>query len=253
VKEIKIKTEKLSVNFGNIQALKELDLEIIDKKITCFIGPSGCGKTTFLKTINRLNELKNNFSFSGNVLIDGINILDKKTDIINLRRKVAIVFQKPALFPKTVLENVTFPLKLHGVKDKTVLAKKAEISLIQADVWSEVKDRLNESALSFSIGQQQRISIARALISEPEILMLDEPTGSLDNISSKKIEELIIELRKKITILVVSHNLQQVAGISDYTVFLNEGKLVEMSATAKFFTKPESKLSEAYLTGRFRG
>ncbi|MCA0387646.1 MAG: phosphate ABC transporter ATP-binding protein [Bacteroidetes bacterium] len=252
MKEIKIRFEKLNVNFGPVHAIKDLNLEIVNKRITCLIGPSGCGKTTLLKTVNRLNELKNDYSSSGRVLIDGIDVLDDATDIANLRRKAAMVFQKPALFAKSVFENVAFPLRLQGIKNKTEVSEKVEIALKQASVWDEVKDRLDESAFRFSLGQQQRITIARAMISEPEILMLDEPTGSLDPFSTKKIEDLIYDLRRKVTVIMVSHNLQQVASLSDYTVLINEGTLVEANQTIKFFTKPEKKLSEEYLTGRIK-
>jgi len=252
MKEIKIRFEKLNVKFGSIHAIKDLNLEIVNKRITCLIGPSGCGKTTLLKTVNRLNELKHDYSSTGRVLIDGIDVLDDATDIANLRRKAAIVFQKPALFAKSVYENVAFPLRLQGIKNKPEISEKVEIALKQASVWDEVKDRLDESAFRFSLGQQQRITIARAMISEPEILMLDEPTGSLDPFSTKKIEDLIYDLRRKVTVIMVSHNLQQVASLSDYTVLINEGTLVETNQTIKFFTKPEKKLSEEYLTGRIK-
>ncbi len=252
MKEIKIRFENLNVNFGEINAIKDFNLEVVNKRITCLIGPSGCGKTTLLKTVNRLNELRNDFSVTGRVLIDGVDILEPGTDLATLRRKAAIVFQKPALFAKSVFENVAFPLRLQGEKKKEVLEERVEFTLKQASVWDEVKDRLHESAFRFSLGQQQRITIARAMISDPEILMLDEPTGSLDPFSTKKIEDLIYDLRRKVTVIMVSHNLQQVAAISDYTVLLNSGNLVEANQTIKFFTKPEKRLSEEYLTGRFK-
>lgn len=252
MKDVKIRVDNLSVNFGKIQALNELNLEIPAKRITCLIGPSGCGKTTLLKTINRLNELKPDFGFSGKVIIEGVDVLNDDIDIVNLRQKAAMVFQRPALFPKSVSDNVAFPLKILGIKDKEEINEKVTTALKRAVVWEEIKERLNESALNFSIGQQQRIAIARALVSQPDILMLDEPTGSLDPISTKKIEDLIFGLKRQMTIIVVSHNLQQAASISDYTVFLNKGSLVEANQTVKFFTKPDSELSEEFLTGRIK-
>jgi phosphate transport system ATP-binding protein len=252
MKDVKINIDNLFVNFGYIRALNGLSLEIPSKKINCFIGPSGCGKTTLLKTINRLNELKPDFSFSGRVIIEGVDILNDDIDIVNLRQKAAMVFQKPALFPKSVFANVAFPLKVHGIKDKNEISEKVITALKRAFVWEEVKDRLNESALNFSIGQQQRIAIARALVSQPDILMLDEPTGSLDPVSTKKIEDLIFGLKRQMTILVVSHNLQQAASIGDYTVFLKGGELVEANQTVKFFTKPDNKISEDFLTGKMK-
>lgn len=252
MREIKISFEALNVSFSNTHVIKDLTLDIIDKRITCLIGPSGCGKTTLLKTVNRLNDLAPDVYYTGNVLIDGINVLSTEIDLTNLRRKAAIVFQRPAMFARSVFENVAFPLRIAGVKDKPVIEEKVVETLKTAFVWEEVKDRLNESATNFSIGQQQRIAIARALISEPDILMLDEPTGSLDPVSTKKIEDLIYGLRRKVTVLMVSHNLTQVAGLSDYTVLLNDGILVEADQTIKFFTKPQKKMTEEYLTGRYR-
>lgn len=252
MKEIKISFEALNVSFGNSTVIKDLTLDIIDKRITCLIGPSGCGKTTLLKTVNRLNDLVPDVEYSGNVVIDGINILAPETDVTNLRRKAAIVFQRPAMFARSVFENVAFPLRIAGIKDKTVIEEKVIESLQTSVVWDEVKDRLNESAMKLSIGQQQRVAIARALIPEPDILMLDEPTGSLDPVSTKKIEDLIYGLRRKVTVIMVSHNLTQVAGLSDHTVFLNEGRLIEANQTIKFFTKPQKRITEEYLTGRYR-
>lgn len=252
MREIKISFEALNVSFSNTHVIKGLTLDIIDKRITCLIGPSGCGKTTLLKTVNRLNDLAPDVCYTGNVLIDGINVLSTEIDLTNLRRKAAIVFQRPAMFARSVFENVAFPLRIAGVKDKPVIEEKVVETLKTAFVWEEVKDRLNESAMNFSIGQQQRIAIARALISEPDILMLDEPTGSLDPVSTKKIEDLIYGLRRKVTVLMVSHNLTQVAGLSDYTVLLNDGMMVEADQTIKFFTKPQKKMTEEYLTGRYR-
>lgn len=252
MKEIKISFEALNVRFGNNHVIKDLTLEIVDKRITCLIGPSGCGKTTILKTINRLNDLQKDVEYSGNLLIDGINVLADDTDVTNLRRKAALVFQRPAMFARSVFENVAFPFRIAGVKDHSLIEEKVSESLKTAAVWDEVKDRLYESAFNFSIGQQQRIAIARALISEPEILMLDEPTGSLDPVSTKKIEDLIYNLRRRVTVLMVSHNLTQVAGLGDYTVLLNEGELIETNQTIKFFTKPQKKMTEEYLTGRYR-
>ena len=219
--------------------------------MTAFIGPSGCGKSTFLRVINRMNDLIDNVRITGEVLIDDINIYDKNLDVVNLRKRIGMVFQKSNLFPKTVYENLVFGPRINGIKDKKVLDEIAEKTLNQAALWDEVKDRLHEPALSLSGGQQQRLCIARALAVEPQIILMDEPASALDPISTGKIEELIHELKTKYTIVIVTHNMQQAARVSDFTAFFYIGKLIEYDKTTKIFTSPSIKQTEDYITGRF--
>lgn len=251
MKEVKIKINDLSVFFNYIQALNNVSIEFFSKKVTSVIGPSGCGKTSLLRTINRMNELIPGFKINGEVIIDNINIYDKKIDVVNLRRLVGMVFQRSNLFPKSIYENLIFAPKLHGINDEKELKEIVEKTCIRTAIWDEVKDRLNENALSLSTGQQQRLCIARALSVEPDILLMDEPASALDPISTAKIEELIFELKNKYTIIVVTHNMQQAARISDYTAFFYMGQLIEYEKTTKLFTNPVNKQTEDYITGRF--
>ena len=251
IKNSKIETKDLSLFYGAKQALKEISLEIPANKVTAFIGPSGCGKSTFLRTINRMNDLIDGVTINGQVLIDGVNIYDKNIDVVNLRKLVGMVFQKSNLFPKTIYENLVFGPKLNGVKDKKVLDEIVEKTCNQAAIWDEVKDRLDENALSLSGGQQQRLCIARALAVTPQIILMDEPASALDPISTAKIEELLFELKEDYTIVIVTHNMQQAARVSDYTAFFYIGEMVEYDKTSRIFTSPSKKQTEDYVTGRF--
>lgn len=219
MKEIKIVTKDLNLYYGSKQALKNITLNIPDKKVTAFIGPSGCGKSTFLRVLNRMNDLIDNVRIDGEVSVDGVNIYDKNIDVVNLRKNIGMVFQKSNLFPKTIYENIVYGPKINGIKDKKTLDEIVERTCNQAAIWDEVKDRLNENALSLSGGQQQRLCIARALAVEPEIILMDEPASALDPLSTAKIEELIHDLKQRYTIVIVTHNMQQAARVSDMTAF----------------------------------
>jgi phosphate ABC transporter ATP-binding protein len=247
---LKTRMEVRNLNFyyGSNQALKNINMPIYDRKVTALIGPSGCGKTTLLRCLNRMHDLYPNNRYEGDILLDGESIF--KMDVIDLRSKVGMVFQKPTPFPMSIFDNVAFGLRLKGIKG-TELKDRVEKALKDAALWDEVKDRLKDSAFSLSGGQQQRLCIARAIAVEPEVLLFDEPTSALDPISTAKIEELIVELKKKITIVIVTHNMQQAARISDYTGFMYLGELIEFNPTEKIFTKPDKKLTEDYVTGRF--
>jgi len=251
MKEVKILTKDLDLYYGNKQALKKISMEIPAKKVTAFIGPSGCGKSTFLRVINRMNDLIDHVRIDGEVVIDGVNIYDKQIDVVNLRKKIGMVFQKSNLFPKTTYENIIYGLKINGIRDKKILQETVERTLKQAALWEEVYDRLHEPALSLSGGQQQRLCIARALAVEPEIILMDEPASALDPLSTAKIEELIHDLKTKYTIVIVTHNMQQAARVSDHTAFFYLGELIEYDKTAKIFTNPSKKQTEDYVTGRF--
>jgi phosphate transport system ATP-binding protein len=251
MKDKKIIVRDLDFYYGDKIALKNISIEIPDKKVTAFIGPSGCGKSTFLRVFNRMNELIDNVRIQGEVLIDGIDIYDKNLDVVNLRKRIGMVFQKSNLFPKTIYENIVYGPKLNGINNKNVLDEIVEKTLIQAALFDEVKDRLNEHALSLSGGQQQRLCIARALAVEPEIILMDEPASALDPLSTAKIEELIHELKRQYTIIIVTHNMQQAARVSDQTAFFYLGELIEYDKTAKIFTNPSVKQTEDYVTGRF--
>jgi phosphate transport system ATP-binding protein len=247
---LKTRMEVRNLNFyyGSNQALKNINMPIYDRKVTALIGPSGCGKTTLLRCLNRMHDLYPNNRYEGDILLDGESIF--KMDVIDLRSKVGMVFQKPTPFPMSIFDNVAFGLRLKGIKG-TELKDRVEKALKDAVLWDEVKDRLKDSAFSLSGGQQQRLCIARAIAVEPEVLLFDEPTSALDPISTAKIEELIVELKKKITIVIVTHNMQQAARISDFTGFMYLGELIEFNPTEKIFTKPDNKLTEDYVTGRF--
>jgi len=249
--DIKVKVKDLSLRYGTNLALKGISMDIPEKMVTAFIGPSGCGKSTFLRTLNRMNDLIDNVSIEGEVFIDNTNIYDKNIDVVNLRKKVGMIFQKSNPFAKSVYDNIAFGPRINGISNKSNLDEIVERSLQQAAIWDEVKDRLFHSALSLSGGQQQRICIARSLAVNPEIILMDEPASALDPISTAKIEELIDELKKKYTIIIVTHNMQQAARISSKTGFFYLGKLIEYNATEKIFTNPDVKQTEDYITGRF--
>jgi phosphate transport system ATP-binding protein len=251
MKEIKIKTRGLTLYYGAKMALNSITLDIPEKEVTAFIGPSGCGKSTFLRTLNRMNDLIPNVKISGEVLVDSLNIYDKQIDVVNLRKKVGMVFQKSNPFTKSIFENVAYGPKINGINNRKKLEEIVEISLKKAFIWEEVKDRMHDSAMALSGGQQQRMCIARALAVEPEIILMDEPASALDPISTAKIEELIFELKKNYTIVIVTHNMQQAARVSDHTAFFYLGELIEYGKTRKIFTTPDKKHTEEYITGRF--
>jgi phosphate transport system ATP-binding protein len=248
---IKVKVKDLSLRYGTNLALKGISMEIPEKMVTAFIGPSGCGKSTFLRTLNRMNDLIDNVSIEGEVLIDDTNIYDKNIDVVNLRKKVGMIFQKSNPFAKSVYDNIAFGPRINGISNKSILDETVERSLRQAAIWDEVKDRLFHSALSLSGGQQQRICIARSLAVNPEILLMDEPASALDPISTAKIEELIHELKKEYTIIIVTHNMQQAARTSDLTALFYLGDLIEMNKTEIIFSNPSKRQTEDYISGRF--
>lgn len=250
---VKIEVNNLNFYYGEAIALKNINMKILSNNVTALIGPSGCGKSTFLRTLNRMNELIDDVRVEGEIIIDGQNIYNSGIDVVELRKKVGMIFQKSNPFPKSIYENVAFGLRIGGLgkKSKTELDEIVERSLKQAALWDEVKDRLNESALGLSGGQQQRLCIARALAIQPEILLMDEPASALDPISTAKVEELIHQLRQDYTIVIVTHNLQQAARVSDYTAFFYLGSLIEFDKTSKIFTNPSNKQTEDYITGRF--
>ena len=243
--------ENLDLYYGTFQALIDVGISIPYKKITALIGPSGCGKSTFIRTLNRMNDLIPICRVQGKVLFDGEDIYDKTYDVINLRKKVGMVFQKPNPFPKTVYENIVYGPKIHGEKKKDVLDEIVEQTLKEVALWDEVKDRLHKSAMGLSGGQQQRLCIARALAVEPEVVLMDEPTSALDPIATLKIEELMSGLCEKYTIVIVTHNMQQAGRISDITAFFLNGKIIETDVTEKIFSNPSNKKTEEYITGRF--
>lgn len=246
----KISVKNLELYYGDNKALKGIDIDIDENEVTAFIGPSGCGKSTFLRTLNRMNDLIDNVKIKGEIKIDGEDIY-KSDDVIKLRTKVGMVFQKPNPFPMSIYDNVAYGPKVHGIKDKTTLDKIVQESLEDAAIWNEVKDRLRTSALGLSGGQQQRICIARAIAMKPEVILMDEPTSALDPISTLKVEELIQEMKGKYTIVIVTHNMQQAARISDKTAFFLSGELVEFNDTKTIFTNPKDSRTEDYITGRF--
>lgn len=254
VKETKktvVSVRDLSLWFGELQVLKNITMNIYEKKITSIIGPSGCGKSTFLRCINRMNDLIPNCIITGSIYIDNTDIYDKNIDVYNLRSRVGMVFQKPNPFPKSIFENIAYGLKLKGIRKKSILEEHVEKSLKMAWLWDEVKDRLHYSAMSLSGGQQQRLCIARALATDPEILLLDEPTSALDPRATQRIEDLLLELKNEVTILIVTHNFSQAGRVSDYTAFLYLGELIEYGKTEVMFTTPKDKRTEEYLTGKY--
>jgi len=248
---IKVNVKDLTLHYGANPALKNINIEIPEKMVTAFIGPSGCGKSTFLRTLNRMNDLIDNVKIEGEVIVDGVNIYDREIDVVNLRKKVGMIFQKSNPFAKSIYENIAYGPRINGIKKKNILDEIVEKSLKQAAIWDEVKGRLHNSALSLSGGQQQRICIARTLAVNPEIILMDEPASALDPISTSKIEDLIADLKKEYTIIIVTHNMQQAARTSDYTAFFYLGELIEFNKTESIFSNPEKKQTEDYVTGRF--
>ncbi|MDD6097061.1 MAG: phosphate ABC transporter ATP-binding protein PstB [Firmicutes bacterium] len=247
----RIKVENLDLYYGSNHALKDISMDIKENSITAFIGPSGCGKSTFLRTLNRMNDLVDNVKITGTVLLDGEDIYSRDMDTTLLRKRIGMVFQQPNPFPMSIYDNVAYGPRVHGIKSKAQLDRIVEDSLKGAAIWDEVKDRLKKSALGLSGGQQQRLCIARALAVEPEVLLMDEPTSALDPISTQRIEDLMEELKKKYTVAVVTHNMQQALRVSDYTAFFLVGEMIEMADTKKLFSYPEDKRTEDYITGRF--
>jgi phosphate transport system ATP-binding protein len=249
--EIVLETEKLNLWYGDKQALMDINMKIPRNSVTALIGPSGCGKSTLIRCFNRMNDIIENCRYDGKILLDGTDINARDVDVVALRKRVGMVFQKPNPFPKSVYENVVYGPKVHGVASESELDRIAEKSLKDAWLWDEVKDRVDDPAMCLSGGQQQRLCIARALAVEPEILLMDEPCSALDPIATEKIENLIEELQKKYTVIIVTHNMQQAARVSDYTGYLYIGKLIEFGITRQIFETPKEELTEKYITGRF--
>lgn len=247
----KISVRNLNFFYGTHQALFDNNLDIAEHRITAVIGPSGCGKSTHLRIYNRIFELYRDQRTEGEVLFDGKNILDNDVDILELRRKIGMIFQKPTPFPMSIFDNVAYPLKLHYKLSKSEVADRVEEALKGASIWEEVKDKLKKSGLALSGGQQQRLCIARAIAAAPEVLLMDEPTSAIDPVATLKIEELLMELKKRFTIVIVTHNMQQAARVSDYTAFFYKGSIIEVNDTNIMFTNPKNKQTEEYITGRF--
>lgn len=247
----KIEAKKLNLYYGNSLALKEISLSVEKNSVLALIGPSGCGKSTFIKSINRMNDLVENVKIEGEILIDGKNVYHPDTDVVMLRKKVGMVFQRPNPFPMSIYDNIAYGPRIHGINDKKILDEIVEKSLSGAALWDEVKDRLKASAIGMSGGQQQRLCIARLLAVDPEVLLMDEPCSALDPISTMKVEELVSELKQSYTIVMVTHNMQQAARVSDNTAFFLNGELVEYDKTDLIFTRPKEKRTEDYITGRF--
>lgn len=248
---VKIEVKDLKLWFGNKKILKEISMSIPEKSVLAIIGPSGCGKSTFLRSLNRMNDFIKGVKIEGKVYLDGKNIYSPDVNVFELRKKVGMVFQKPNPFPKTIYENIAYGLKIHGIKDKKMIQEIVERSLRDADLWNEVKDKLFDNAFSLSGGQQQRLCIARAIAIKPEVILMDEPTSALDPVATKHLENLVEELKKDYTIVIVTHNIQQAARVSQYTAFLYVGELIEFNRTEKIFTAPEDKRTEDYITGKF--
>jgi phosphate transport system ATP-binding protein len=249
--DVKIKAQGINFFYGKTQALTDINMEMYANNVTALIGPSGCGKSTFIRLLNRMNDLIPGARVEGSLTIDGQDIYAPKTDVVELRRQVGMVFQKPNPFPKSIYENIAYGLKVNGMRDRTFIESRVVESLKKAAIWEEVRDRLHTSALMLSGGQQQRLCIARCLAVEPKIILFDEPCASLDPISTRKIEELILELKKDYTIAIVTHNMQQAARVSDYTAFLYLGSLIEYGNTTQMFTVPKQTMTESYLSGQF--
>ena len=249
--QIKMTTRDLNFYYNGSQALQDISLDFYAHQVTALIGPSGCGKSTLLRCLNRMNDLIPLTRVEGTVLLDNEDIYARAVDVVEIRRRVGMVFQKPNPFPKSIFDNVAYGLRVNGMQDRSFVAEKVEQSLRQAVLWEEVSDRLHDTALDLSGGQQQRLCIARALAVEPEVLLMDEPCSALDPIATQKIEELIHELKSRYTIIIVTHNMQQAARVSDYTGFMYMGNMIEFDQTAKIFTRPSNKRTEDYITGRF--
>jgi len=249
--KLKVKAENVDFFYGKTQALKNINLDVYENHITAIIGPSGCGKSTFIRLLNRMNDLIPHTNLTGSIYLDGMNIFEASVDAVEIRKRVGMVFQKPNPFPKSIFDNISYGLKINGFKDKRFIEEKVERALKKAALWDEVKMRLHESALKLSGGQQQRLCIARSLAVESEVILFDEPCASLDPISTAKIEELILELKKDYTIVIVTHNMQQAARVSDFTAFFLMGELIELGKTQDIFTSPKDSRTEAYVTGRF--
>ncbi len=249
--DIKITAEDFNFYYGDNLVLKNVNMVIRTNVVTGIIGPSGCGKSTFLRTINRMNDTISGAMATGRILYEGTNILEKDVDVVEIRRKIGMVFQKSNPFPKTIFENVAYGLRINGIKDKLYIAETVERSLKDSALWDEVKDRLHKNGMALSGGQQQRLCVARALAVKPEVLLMDEPASALDPIATAKIEELIEKLKQNYTIIIVTHNMQQAARVSDYTAFFYLGELIEYDKTDKIFTVPSNKMTEDYVTGRF--
>jgi phosphate transport system ATP-binding protein len=249
--QTKMATRNMNFYYGEFKALEDITMEFRENQVTALIGPSGCGKSTFLRSLNRMNDIIPGTRVEGQVLLDGADVYGANVDVVDIRKRVGMVFQKPNPFPKTIFNDVAYGLRIKGIKNRSELQDRVEASLKAAAIWDEVKDRLNKSALSLSGGQQQRLCIARALAIEPEVLLMDEPASALDPIATQKIEELIRELEKSYTIIIVTHNMQQAARVSDVTAFFYMGKLVEVNKTDVMFTKPSLRQTEDYITGRF--
>jgi phosphate transport system ATP-binding protein len=249
--QLKMTTEKLSFFYGDFKALHDISTEFKENQVSALIGPSGCGKSTFLRCMNRMNDLIPGSKVHGKILLDGEDIYNNQMDVVDIRSRIGMVFQKPNPFPKSIFDNIAYGMRVNGIKNRTYVADKVEEALKSSALWDEVKDRLTESALGLSGGQQQRLCIARAIAVEPEMLLMDEPCSALDPIATQKIEELIHELKKKFTIVIVTHNMQQASRVSDVTAFFYLGKLVESNITDILFTRPQNKETEDYITGRF--
>jgi phosphate transport system ATP-binding protein len=249
--KIEIKAQNVDFFYGKTQALKNINIDIYKNLVTAIIGPSGCGKSTFIRILNRMDELVPNTKITGKILFNGWDIINPSIDAVEIRKRIGMVFQKPNPFPKSIFDNISYGLKVNGIKDSSFIEAKVEEALKRGALWDEVKNRLGESALKLSGGQQQRLCIARCLAVESEVILFDEPCASLDPISTAKIEELILELKKDYTIVIVTHNMQQAARVSDYTAFFLLGELIEFGKTQDIFTKPQDSKTEAYVTGRF--
>jgi phosphate transport system ATP-binding protein len=247
----KIEARHLDFYYGSKKALKDINLLCYENRVTAIIGPSGCGKSTFIRTLNRMNDVIPGAKVDGQILLDGESIRSPKVDVVDIRKKVGMVFQKPNPFPKSIFDNAAYGLRVNGLRNRDKLAEIVERSLTEAALWDEVKDRLDENAFSLSGGQQQRLCIARALAVEPEVILFDEPCSAIDPIATAKIEDLIQRLKAKYTVVIVTHNMQQAARVSDYTAFLMLGELIEFGETERIFTAPSNKLTEDYITGRF--
>ncbi|HAG49987.1 MAG: phosphate ABC transporter ATP-binding protein [Deltaproteobacteria bacterium GWC2_42_51] len=249
--ETSFRISKLSAYYGPKEAVRNVNMEISKKSVTAVIGPSGCGKSTFIRCLNRMNDLVTGFHIKGEILYDGKDIYSDDSDVIDVRRRIGMVFQKPNPFPKSIYENIVYGLRIQGINKKDILDKTVEESLNKAALWEEVKDRLHTSALQLSGGQQQRLCIARAIATQPEVILFDEPCSALDPIATAKIEDLITELKKEYTVIIVTHNMQQAARVSEHTGFFMLGELIEFDTTQKIFTTPSNKMTEDYITGRF--